>query len=627
MYGSFRFFGTEGRDRQESLMDRRMNKVPKLPAVWHPQPAGSADHTASRRSQTPNCDQTAATTGASHWQRAGILFLSTTILITSACTGAREWWQNGFKVGPEFCGIPAETSADWIDSGAPELQSGASNYSHWWTVFNDPTLNELVYCAYMQNLPLKKASQQIAEARAMRAVAAGNLFAQQQRMQGGYSRNRLSSEAFPFGQFPIRKHFDNWVHGFDAAWELDIWGQIRRGIEAADANVNLQIENYDAALVMLQAEVAATYIQMRTLEQRLHVLQTNVEIQSKALELIEKRFESGLVSEIDVRQAKAIRESTKALIPTLQENHRKVQNALCVLLAMPPLELTEELGGSGVIPQAPREIVMGIPAELLRRRPDVRRAEFAAAAQSAQIGIAEAELYPHFAITGTIAFEAEHFSDLYGASAIAGNVGPGFRWNILNYGRILNNIDAQDAKFKQAIFDYQHTVLMANKEVEDAIVSYLREQERMATLKKAVDELEAALRLGLLLYEQGVVDYQRVLDSQRALVVQQDGLAESRGKIAINLVAVYKAIGGGWEARLSSFAEALPPVEPIMEDETAPFPQPAPTSPDDPSPAESNALQVPSGDDDATVTPEASTSENGVGRIPATDYTDPTGPH
>ncbi len=469
--------------------------------------------------------------------------------LLAGCTSTRQWWQNGFKVGPNYGRPPAPVADKWIDADNPNVKSEATDYSYWWTVFNDPVLNELVYTAYEQNLPLKIAGLRILEARAQRGIAAGNLFPQKQQMTGAYSRDKFSDNSYPFGEFPGNREFDDWSAGFDAAWELDIWGRLRRGVEAADANLNAQIENYDDVLVILQAEVAAAYIQMRAIEERLALVRKNIALQEEALRIIERRFQGGVVSEIDVRQASAILAVTESLVPALEENHRKVQNALCILLGIPPRSLQEELGQPRPIPTAPPQVVAGIPAELLRRRPDVRRAERQAAAQSAKIGIATAELYPHIAITGTIAIQSEDFSDLYNWHSIAGAVGPGFRWNILNYGRIRNNIRVEDARFKQAVIGYQNTVLMANKEVEDAIVGFLREQQRVKSLGRAVHENEQALRIGLLLYDQGVVDYQRVLDSQRALVLQQDTLAESRGKIAMNLVAVYKAIGGGWRMR------------------------------------------------------------------------------
>lgn len=472
--------------------------------------------------------------------------------LLAGCTSVSEWWHNGFKVGPDYRRAAAAVADGWIDADNPGVKSAAADYSHWWTVFNDPALDTLVHTACQQNLPLKIAGLRILEARAQRGIAAGNLFPQQQQAFAAYSRNKFSDNMYPFGMFPGNREYDDWVGGFDMAWELDIWGKIRRGVEAADANLDAQVENYDDVLVMIQAEVAAAYIQMRTLEEQLKYTRENAEIQRSSLEIIQKRFQQGLVGELDVRQAGAQLATTESLIPRFDEAHRRVQNGLCLLVGMPPGSLQAELGEPRPIPAAPAEVVVGIPADLLRRRPDVRRAERQAAAQSARIGIAEAEFYPHVALTGSISFEAEQFGDLFDWRSVGGRLGPGLQWNILNYGRIRNGVRVEDARFQQAAIAYQNAVLAANKETEDAIVAFLREQQRVKSLQRATDETLRALEIGLRLYEQGIIDYQRVLDSQRAAVLQQDALAQSRGQVATNLVAVYKALGGGWMMRLAS---------------------------------------------------------------------------
>ncbi len=516
--------------------------------------------------------------------------------LLSGCTSARQWWRNGLKVGPNYGRAPAPVADRWIDADNPSVISEATDYSCWWTVFNDPVLNQLVEVAYQQNLPLKIAGLRIMEARAQRGIAAGSLFPQQQRMTGAYSRNKFSDNMYPFGAFPGNREFDNWATGFDMAWELDIWGRIRRGVEAADANLDAQIENYDDVLVILQAEVAAAYIQMRTLEDQLVLMRKNAELQSHSLGIVQKRFGQGIVSELDVRQAGAQLAVTESFIPKLEEAHRRIQNALCLLVGMPPGSLQVELGASGPIPTPPAEVVAGIPAELLRRRPDVRRAERQAAAQSARIGIAAAEFYPHISITGTISLEAEQFNDLFDWSSIGGTVGPGFQWNILNYGRIRNGLRVEDARFQQAVMGYQNTVLAANKEAEDAIVGFLREQQRVQSLQRAVQEVTRALEIGLHLYEQGIIDFQRVLDSQRALVLQADALAQSQGNVATNLVAVYKALGGGWQMRVTPNMvetqtgtpigekpapanEAQPQIEPLPVPTDTPVPRGTPPIP------------------------------------------------
>lgn len=494
-------------------------------------------------------------------------FVACMPFLLSGCTSVSQWWHNGFKVGPDYCGAPAPIADQWQDAGNPAIRSEPADYSSWWTVFNDPILDRLVQAAYQQNLPLRIAGLRILEARAQRGIAAGNLFPQQQRMNASYMRNKLSDNMYPFGAFPGNREFDNWSVGFDMAWELDIWGKIRRGIEAADANLEAQVEGYDEALVMIQGEVAAAYVQMRAIEEQTMYARKNVEIQREALALIQNRFDQGVVGELDVRQAGAELAITESLIPRLEQLHRQVQNGLCLLLGLPPGSLQAELAEPRPIPVPPAAVVVGIPADLLRRRPDVRQAERQAAAQSARIGMAEADFYPQLALTGTIALEAEQFGDLLDWRSIGGGVGPGLRWNILNYGRIGNRVRVEDARFQQAVLHYQNTVLAANQETEDAIVAYLREQQRVKSLQQATQEVVRALEIGLRLYEQGVVDYQRVLDSQRAAVQQQDALAQSRGQVATNLVAVYKALGGGWGMRraIDPDAEFAVPLEPVPQ--------------------------------------------------------------
>ncbi len=479
------------------------------------------------------------------------------------CGGLQHWWHNGGLVGPNYGTPSAEVAEAWIDADSPQLKSAPVDPVAWWTVFGDPVLNHLVQHASQQNLSLRAACQRILEARAERGVAAGSLFAQQQEMTGTYSRNGFSRNAYPFGSFPIKMDYDDWQVGFDAAWELDFWGRFRRAVEAADAHLDAQCAAYDEVLVMLQAEVAASYIQMRAMEERLQLARQNVELQRKTLQLADTRFRGGMVSELDTQQSKAILAVTEALIPSLEAARRRFQNRLCVLLAVPPHDMSDEIAPSRGIPAAPAEVAVGIPAELLRRRPDVRRAEREAAALSARIGIAEAEFYPHIAITGTIGIESQYLSDLFHGDSLMGRVGPGFKWNLLNYGRIANNVRAAEARFCQAVLNYRDTVLKANEEVENALAAFLQERLRVQALNEATAALARAVELATHQYQQGVIDFQPLLDSQRGLVQQQDLATESRAQASIHLVAVYKALGGGWQARLGlpepEGVEMLPP--------------------------------------------------------------------
>ncbi len=536
-----------------------------------------------------------------------VLCLTLTLVVGGCMTGPREWLRNGLKVGPNFCEPPAPVAEDWIDGESVELRPAAADYGCWWAAFNDATLNELVREAYRQNLPLKIAGMRILEARAQLGIASGRFFPQQQQAIGSFQRQALSENAYPFGEFPLpRWDFDNWGVGFDAAWELDFWGLFRRAIESADANLDAQIANYDDVLVILQGEIAATYIEARTLEQRLQLARENIAIQKNTLRISEDRFEQGVVSELDVHQARSNLAITESMIPLLEVQHRHARNRLCTLLAMPPHDMDARLGNTGKIPAALPEVAVGIPAELLGRRPDIRRAEREAAAQCAMIGVAESELYPHIAITGTIAVETERLTNLFESKSLAGSIGPGFKWNILNYWRLRNNIRVQDARFRQIVLGYQQTVLEASREVENTIVAYLREQDRVACLERSTAATAKAVELSNLQYDQGMISFQRVLDSQRVLVQQQENLAQSRGNVSRYLVAVYKALGGGWQMRLRSDEEGEMLTEETLTeelsvlDEQAPVEAPAAEMPRPEAPIEAPFDELPRPDDKAS---------------------------
>jgi NodT family efflux transporter outer membrane factor (OMF) lipoprotein len=469
-------------------------------------------------------------------------------LVLSGCTSPKTWVENGFKVGPNYCEPAAATAPHWIDADNPHVISLEGDNAQWWTVFRDPALDYLVASAAAENLTLQTAGFRILEARAERGVAAGNLFPQQQGASGSFTRNALGNP-YPFDLFNFGHYYDNTQVGFNAAWELDFWGRFRRAIEAADANLDAQCAGFNNVLVLLQAEVATNYIQMRAYEQRLQLAQKNIGLQKETLRIIGLREHAGLVTELDVQQATYNLGQTEALLPLLDAGRRRAQNRLCILLAHPPQTLEQLADRAGLIPLPPQEVVVGIPAELLRRRPDVQQAERMAAVQSARIGIAEAEFYPHIAITGTIGVQAQDFANLFTPQSLVGAIGPAFNWNLLNYGRIQNNVRVQDARFQQAVLGYRDTVLRANEEVENGIVSFLHEQDRIAALTVSSNAAERSVAIATQQYQKGTIDYQPLLDSQRVLVQQQDTLAESRGLVGIDLVAIYKALGGGWQAQ------------------------------------------------------------------------------
>ena len=284
----------------------------------------------------------------------------------------------------------------------------------------------------------------------------------------------------------------------------------------------------------------------------------NVRLQRETLTIVEARFQGGATSELDVFQARSTLEQTEAQIPELKISLRQSVVQLCILLGMPPEEIRARIG-EAPIPTAPAEVAVGVPADLLRRRPDVRRAERLAAAQCARIGVAESDYYPAFSINGTLGYSAEDFKDLFRSSALNSNIGPSFQWNVLNYGRILNNVRLQDARFQELVASYQQTVLKANQEAENGLVTFLRAQERTKLQTASVEDAEKAVKIVLAQYRAGAIDFTRVTQLEQALVQQQDVLTQAQGEIAGGLVQVYKALGGGWQIRLTGCDNVLPP--------------------------------------------------------------------
>ena len=466
------------------------------------------------------------------------------LILSGGCTtGARQWARQGFKVGPDYTAPPATASERWLAGGTDAVNDRQSLDGAWWTVFDDPVLDDLIARASEQNPGFQQSAARIWEARARLDIAEGNLFPQMQEATGGYTRIQRSRTTSRAVRIPF---FDDWSTGLNASWEWDLWGRFRRSIEAASADFQAATEDHHDVLLLLQAEVAHAYIQTRIFQERRDLALQNVALQERTLELAELRFREGRVTKLDVTQAREQLATTRALVPQLEIGLRESQNALCVLLGVPPYDLASELG-SGPIPAAPAEVVVGIPAQLLTRRPDIRQAERLVAAQSARIGIAESELYPRIAITGMLGYESRNLSSLFTTESFIGSVGPGFRWNILNYGRIRGSIRAEEARLDQLVLQYQERVLQAHEEVETGLERFLREQERVEHLAASVAAAEESAKLAEAQYEIGRVDFQRLVDSERALVQRQDQLTASRGEVARHLVAVYTALGGGWQ--------------------------------------------------------------------------------
>ncbi len=458
-------------------------------------------------------------------------------------------------VGPDFEKPEVPVADTWLDAENEKVDTSSVVYQDWWEVFNDPALTSLIDTAYQQNLSLQVAGLRVMEARAQLGIATGLKYPQSQSVGGGYAYTRSSVNAPPLSNLPdevlqgVDRTNGAWSASFDAAWEADVWGKFRRGVEAADATLAASMLNYDAVLVTLTGDVAALYTTIRTLDERLAFARSNVDLQRQALDLANTRFKLGATSELDVQQARGLLYNTEALIPAFELSMDRTQNTLSFLLGMPPSDLESLLGASGKIPGVPESVAVGIPADLLRRRPDVRAAEMAAAAQSAAIGISQADLYPSFVLAGSIGVAGSSFSDQFDSGATTGFFTPFFKWNIFNYGRIKNNVRVQDARFEQAITSYQNAALAAAKEVQDGLQGFLRTQEQVGYLHSAVTASGRAADLALVQYREGATDYTRVLNTQTSLLQQQDALASARGQVVSNLVATYKALGGGWQLR------------------------------------------------------------------------------
>ena len=456
-------------------------------------------------------------------------------------------------VGPDYVKPTAQEPKQWLESTDPKIESKEVDFKDWWVVFSDPVLNDLIQAAYQQNLPLQIAGLRIYEARAQLGIAFGFQYPQTQQALGSAQANQISKNAPNVAV--ADRYYTTYDIGLDAAWELDVWGKFRRAVQTGVASLEASIADYDDILVSLTSEVASTFIRLRTSEERLAVARQNVVIQKRSLEIADVRFKAGAVTELDVTQAKALLRSTESTIPGFETDIRQAKNALAILLGKLPGQIDAMLGAPGLIPEVPAEVAVGIPTELLRRRPDIRFAERRLAAQSAQIGFAKADLFPHFSLFGTLGFQTSdytdgsEFSDLFDKNSFTYNAGAGFNWDIFNYGRITNQVRVEDARFQELAVNYEDTVLRAAQEVEDAMVGFLQSQNAVFFLADAVKASKRSVDLSLIQYREGLVDYQRVLDTQRDLTTQQDNLVFTAGSVGLNLVSMYRALGGGWELR------------------------------------------------------------------------------
>jgi NodT family efflux transporter outer membrane factor (OMF) lipoprotein len=469
-----------------------------------------------------------------------------TVLVRLAVPGILVVVLGGCMVGPDYRRPPAPTADAWRWTAREGVASREAEAAGWWHAFGDPALDALVEAAYRANPTLLAAGLRVVQARARRGIAIGGLFPQTQAARASYTRTHPSKQE---GIPPEVFRTDAYELGFDAAWEIDLWGRFRRSIEASDAELLAAVADYDDVLTSLVGEVAATYVQIRVLDGRLALARDNVRVQSESLEIARVRFEAGGTSALDVEQATTLLASTQATIPEFQIQRRRALDSLSVLLGMPPSALDETLLPANGIPTAPVEVAVGIPADLLRRRPDVRRAERQMAAQSARIGVAKADLFPRLTLSGSVGLSADDAANLLTGRAFTASTGPRIDWPVLNYGRLISAVRVQDAAFQELVALWADTVLRAQQEVEDALVGYVRGTEKVVFLDRSVAAANRAVDLSLIQYREGAADYTRVLTTQQSKLLEDDRLVTSRGDVTLSVVSLYKALGGGWELR------------------------------------------------------------------------------
>ncbi len=512
----------------------------------------------------------------------------------SGCAYHSNWWKNGRKVGQNYCKPAAPVADSWIDFNDPRVISDPANDRDWWRVFNDASLDMLVDSTYRGNLTLREQGQRVLEYRALRAVRVGERFPQGA-VVGFSDRIQISNAGNLSGVPKPNRAFDLQNLGANLEWELDVWGKFRRRIEQADAEVERQVELYDDILSIAVADTATAYTNLRASQTFVRLANENAEIQRNSLRLAEARFNNGATTKLDVTQSRSMLEETEALIPQFQAELRKASNELCVLVGIPPQDLAPQVG-DGPIPMAASSVALGIPGELLRRRPDIRAAERAVAGASAEIGVAAADLYPHFSINGGFGWTANNPSDLFSGAALGGIVGPSFRWDILNFGRIRSNVVRHEAQFQEAAIRYQQTVLNANKEVENALVDFLKSQERTERLREAVKATKESVGIAFKQYEEGAVDFQRIYNVQDVLVRQEIELVESEAAISLSLIEIYRALRGGWQIRIDGSAPQM-----FVTESTAVEPVQAPLTEE--KPAAEQALAAPAASAPATGLP------------------------
>ena len=453
---------------------------------------------------------------------------------------------SGCAVGPDYRKPVVDLPATWAQAPSGVVTAEAASVATWWRAFGDPVLDALVERAVAGSLDLRIATARVREARALRGVAAGDRWPTID-ASGLYNRVRDSENARPLPRGFDPNH-DLFQLGLDASWEVDVWGRVRRSVEAADATLASGVENRRDVLVILLAEVARNLVEVRTAQQRLVIARNNIAAQREIVDLSRVRRDAGLGTDVEVSQAQSLLLTTEAQVPALAVARDQAIHRIAVLTGQPPGALLAELRDAAPIPVGPPSVPVGLPSDVLRQRPDIRRAERDLAAATARIGVATAELFPRFSLTGMLGVSATEAADLFTGSSRFFGIGPQVVWPVFAGGRIRSNIRVQEARQEAALANYEQTILGALEETENALVAWGNERARKAQLVEAADASRLALGLSRELYVRGLADFLVVLDNQRAVYSIEDQLVQSDRTLAVALIALYKALGGGWDS-------------------------------------------------------------------------------
>jgi len=464
--------------------------------------------------------------------------------VRRGCWAALALALAGCAVGPDYHPPNTQAPPNWSEAQLGGTTNSAVQIVQWWKTFNDPELDSLIERAVKANYDLRIATAQLLQARALRNAVYWD-FTPTINGSAAYKDALASKKAQTTPLAPF--HTDLYDAHFDSSWEIDVFGGKRRGLQEAKAKYASVEEDRRDTLVSVLAEVARSYVEVRGFQKRLAIARSNIQAQQEAVEITQARFNAGLTSELDVKQAESLLATTQSQLPALETGLKQGIHQLSVLIGQPPGALLAELSKEAPIPTMPPTVPVGLPSELLRRRPDVRRAERQLAASTADIGVQTAELFPKFTLLATGGFQSLSAGDWFTSGARYWSAGPMISWRIFDLGRIRSQIQAANAVQQQSLATYEQTVLQSFADVEDALVAYANEQVRYRSLTAVVAADRRALELATQLYTKGLGQFLNVLDSQRSLYVSEDQLVQSERTVVENLVALYKALGGGWE--------------------------------------------------------------------------------